>query len=169
MPVVLFILNWPITEILTINKTTNTVTMRRKLFLKTTEYNTSLEGSKDITMETYKQRVRLAIMYGDGMHFPLSTHFFPSKMITESVMVELRDFLGFKHKPKISGKKSALTDKGDTSASTGASADADSGSDSSNSDVDLNDEYHEEDGQLNWDKAIDDWEDGVKDRRTFRS
>ena len=157
---VLFILNWPITETATIDKKRNSVIMRRKLFLRTTEYNTSLEGAKDLTVETYKQRIRIAIVYGDGMHFPLSTHFFPAKLITDEIIAELRTFLGFKPKSKSSSKRHH---------SNGDATHHNDDSSSDSSDLDLNNEYYEEDGQINWDKAIDDWEAGVKERRAFRT
>lgn len=160
--IVLFILNWPITETATIDKNRNSVIMRRKLFLRTTEYTTSLDSVKELTIETYKQRKRLALVYGDGMHFPLSTHFFPTKIITDSLIAELRAFLGLKQKATVSKQQHEVGE------SPSPNAEVSSG-ESSESDLDLNDEYYEEDGQINWDKAIDDWEAGVKERKAFRS
>lgn len=162
----LLLLNWPISEQVTLDKQKNTVNLRRKLLLKATEYNTSLEGAKDVTFETYKSRGRLSLTYADGMRFPLSTYFFPTKLLEDTVANQLRAFLGFKERKS----RISVTDKMKMQQENSTEQeDQDSDSSSSDSDSDTDSDLVDDDGQLNWDKAIDDWESDVKERKAYRS
>lgn len=160
----LTLLNWPISEQVVLDKEKNTVNLRRKLLLKPTEYSTTLNGVKDVTFETYKSRGRLSLSYADGMRFPLSTYFFPAKVLEDTVANELRSFLGFKTK----SSRMSVTENIKKTQNNSTEQD-DHDSDSSSSGSDSEDDGLDEDGNLNWDKAIDDWESEVKERKTMRS
>jgi hypothetical protein len=167
---VLMLLNWPITESVVLDKAEKTVSLKRRLLLKTTSYKTSLEGVKDVTTEHYKKRVRLSLSFADGMCFPLSTYFFPSKLIEDDVTNDIRDFLGFKKSlrkksPKVSKPAPVEVNPSELPAAV----DPESDSESSESSIDENDPHYDSDGQLNWDKAIEDWEHDVKERKTVRA
>jgi hypothetical protein len=136
------------------------VTLRKKLLLKTTQYSTSLEGAKDITTETRKKLVRLTILFADGMNFPLSTAYFTPSAVEENI-APLRDFLGFKQRKKDS--KSPKSPRNSRSTPVPAPEKVDSENeltDSSDSE-----DNQPSDGNLDWDKAIDEWEAGVKERK----
>lgn len=162
--IVLTLLNWPISEQVVLDKEKNTVNLRRKLLLKPTEYSTSLDGAKDVTFETYKSRGRLSLSYADGMRFPLSTSYFPTKALEDTVANEIRAFLGFKTKKS----RVSVTDNLKKQDSSVEQDDQDSDSSVSDSDSEDSD-LVDDDGKLNWDKAIDDWESDVKERKAFRS
>lgn len=163
------LLNWPITEHVTLNKAEKTVCMKRKLLIKSTQYKTTLDGVKDVTTEQYKKRMRMALSFNDGMCFPLSTNFFPPKLIEDSIYNEVREFLGFKRKQRKDIKSTSPVAENPTNSENSPSAEPDSDSGDSESDIDPNDPNYDSEGEVNWDKAIDDWEKDVKERKTIRS
>jgi hypothetical protein len=173
---VLLLLNWPITETVTLDKEQKTITLRRKFLLKSTEYKTSLDGAKGLKMERYKKRVRFSLSFADGMCFRLSTSFFPAKLLEGSISSEIRSFLGFKQK-KMKSPSVSRPPKPDDHVSTSNGQETndranigeeqDSDSDWSDSSIDEKEVPYDSDGRLNWDKAIEDWESDVKERKAI--
>lgn len=157
---VIMLLHWPISEQVILDKEKNTICMRRKLLLRASEFNSTLKGARGVTFETYRSRGRLSLTYADGMRFALSTHYFPTKLLEDTVANEIRKFLGFKAKK--TKLKIAVTEKIQKEQEPIEES-------SSDEELDASGDLMDSEGQLNWDKAIDDWESQVKERKVMRS
>lgn len=154
---------------MTLDKSKNTITLKRKLLLKPTEYSTTLTGAKAIKEEKYKGKLRFAISFADGMNFPLSTAYFPERLVPDSIKDDIRVFLGFKLKKQKNPKDSNKNNTTSSSLSSNKTQNSVPAKQEEDSDSSLDFSDSELQNDLDWDKAIDDWEAEVKERRTFHS
>lgn len=165
----LLVLNWPITESVTLDRSKQTVTLKKKLFFSPTEYTTTLAGAKSLKTEKYKNKIRLAIAFADGMAFPLSTAYFPSRLVPDSVAQDIRSFLGLKLRKRKHNSRSKSRSASPSIDAAPVRAQPEEKKPKLDSDSDSDAEFSDSEVQndIDWDKAIEDWEAEVRERKTF--